>query len=145
VLVDAAVWAAWGPLVAWGGSRVPPARLAADNSLTRLRTWERSGEVYERLGIRRWKDHLPEAGGLFGGVPKRHLPGRSRRHLESFAAETRRGELVHWLVPLPVVAFPLWNPWWVTLVMAAYAVAANVPCLLVQRYNRSRIARLLPC
>jgi hypothetical protein len=32
--------------------------------------------------------------------------------------------------------------------MVGYALVANVPCLLVQRYNRARIARIVaarPC
>ena len=40
-------------------------------------------------------------------------------------------------------AFFLWNPCWADLVMVAYALAANLPCILAQRYNRSRFQRLL--
>jgi glycosyl-4,4'-diaponeurosporenoate acyltransferase len=40
-------------------------------------------------------------------------------------------------------AFVVWNPWWVEIAMVVYALAANLPCLLVQRYNRARLARLL--
>jgi glycosyl-4,4'-diaponeurosporenoate acyltransferase len=37
----------------------------------------------------------------------------------------------------------VWNWWWVELLMVVYALAANVPCLVVQRYSRSRLTRLL--
>ncbi|HEY6318339.1 MAG TPA: hypothetical protein VI462_10700 [Acidimicrobiia bacterium] len=30
-----------------------------------------------------------------------------------------------------------WNPWWLATAMLAFGVLANVPCLLVQRYNRA--------
>ncbi|HET6952094.1 MAG TPA: hypothetical protein VFI47_17060 [Acidimicrobiales bacterium] len=63
--------------------------------------------------------------------------------LESFAAETRRAELVHWAIPLVVPVFALWNPPWLAGVMAAYALVANLPCLIVQRYNRGRLERIL--
>lgn len=145
VLVDAAVWAAWGTAVGWIASRVPADRLAADNIVTRPRAWERSGRAYERIAIRRWKDRLPEAGALFGDRSKRHLTSRAPDDLRRFAVETRRAELVHWIVPLAVLAFPLWNPWPITVVMVAYALAANVPFLLVQRYNRARIMRVVSC
>jgi glycosyl-4,4'-diaponeurosporenoate acyltransferase len=145
VLVDAAVWAVWGTAVGFVASRIPADRLDHDGPITRPRHWERGGRAYERLGIRRWKDRLPEAGAVFGGRSKRSLGGRSPEALRAFAAETRRAELVHWAVPAAVVVFPLWNPWEVTTVMVAYAVAANVPCLLVQRYNRARVQRLVPC
>ena len=143
VAVDAAVWAGWGTFVGWASSRIPTARLDRENVLTRPRPWEIGR--YERLGIRRWKDRLPEAGAVFGGPSKRRLPGRSAAALGAFATETRRAELVHWVVPAAVVVFPLWNPWYLTVVMVAYAVVANGPCVLVQRYNRARIARLVPC
>lgn len=136
VLVDATVWATWGTAVGWVASRVPAARLQP----TRPRAWER--RAYERLGVRRWKDRLPEAGAVFGGPSKRHLQGRD---LLGFARESRRAELVHRIVPLPILAFPLWNPWWLTAVMVAYAAVANLPCIVVARYNAARLARLVPC
>jgi glycosyl-4,4'-diaponeurosporenoate acyltransferase len=144
VAVDIVVWIVWGTSVGWAASRVPASRLSTDTALTRLRSWETGGRVYERLAIRRWKDRLPDAGSLFGGRRK-HLPGRAPEALAAFAAETRRAELVHWVVPAGVVVFPAWNPWPITAVMMVYAVAANLPCLLVQRYNRARIARMVPC
>jgi glycosyl-4,4'-diaponeurosporenoate acyltransferase len=136
VLVDAAVWAGWGTAVGWVASRVPAGRLRP----SRTRPWER--RAYERLGVRRWKDRLPEAGAIFGGPSKRRLPGRD---LVAFARESRRAELVHRVVPLAVLAFPLWNPWWLTAVMVAYALVANVPCVVVARYNAARIARMVSC
>jgi glycosyl-4,4'-diaponeurosporenoate acyltransferase len=141
VLVDAAVWAGWGVAVSVVAARVPAEWLGADVGPLRLRPWERG--AWERLGIRRWKDAVPEAGAVFGGRSKRSLGGHGRADLEAFAAETRRGEIVHWVVPAAVVAFPLWNPWPLTAVMVAYAAAANVPCLLIQRYNRARIRAIL--
>ena len=52
-------------------------------------------------------------------------------------------ELVHWAIPTITPAFALWNPPLLSAAMAAYAVAANAPCIAVQRYNRARIARVL--
>jgi glycosyl-4,4'-diaponeurosporenoate acyltransferase len=39
--------------------------------------------------------------------------------------------------------FFLWNPWWSDLIIVAYALTANLPCILAQRYNRARFQRLL--
>lgn len=144
VLADAAVWTAWSAAVGYACHRIPAERLAADTWLTRLRPFERDGRVYERLGIRRWKDRLPEAGDLFpGGVSKRRLPGRDADGLRRFAAETRRAELVHWLVPAITPVFALFNPPPLTAAMVVYAGAANLPFVAVQRYNRARVQRVL--
>jgi glycosyl-4,4'-diaponeurosporenoate acyltransferase len=39
--------------------------------------------------------------------------------------------------------FFLWNPPWACLVMTTYALAANLPCILAQRYNRIAVNRAL--
>jgi glycosyl-4,4'-diaponeurosporenoate acyltransferase len=144
VLADSAVWAGWSAVVGYGAHRLPPRVVARDNRLTRLRSWERSGRAYEALGIRRWKDRLPEAGAVFGGgVSKRALPGRGADDLERFAAETRRAELVHWSIPLITPVFALWNPPALFAAMVAYSVLANAPCIAIQRFNRARLARVL--
>jgi glycosyl-4,4'-diaponeurosporenoate acyltransferase len=144
VLADAAVWAGWSAAVGYAAHRLPPSRLDHDGWLTRPRRWERGGRCYERLGVRRWKDRLPEAGAAFrGGTSKRALPGRTDGDLARFAVETRRAELVHWAVPVVTPLFSLWNPPGLVAAMAAYAVLANVPCIAIQRYNRARIARVL--
>ena len=143
VAVDALAWAAWSATVGYVFHRLPATCFQADGPLTRLRPWERSGRAYQRLGIRRWKDKLPEAGALFpGGASKRSLGGASTADLERFAAETRRAESVHWTIPVITPALALWNPAPLAAAMAVYALAANLPCLMVQRYNRARIQRV---
>lgn len=46
---------------------------------------------------------------------------------------------MHWAALAPLAAMPWWNPGWLMACMATYAVAANGPCIIVQRYNRGRI------
>ncbi len=141
ILVDVAAWTIVGVGVGYGMHRVSLSRLDHDTWLTRPRAFERQGRAYERLGIRRWKDRTPELGGLFaGGVSKRSSGGRSR--LDRFAAETRRAEYTHWLVMAAAPFFALWNPWFLTVAMVVYALVANLPCLMIQRYNRARITRI---
>jgi glycosyl-4,4'-diaponeurosporenoate acyltransferase len=50
---------------------------------------------------------------------------------------------VHWAVLALSGLFFLWNPWWAGMVMIAYAAAANLPCILIQRYNHLRLARAI--
>jgi glycosyl-4,4'-diaponeurosporenoate acyltransferase len=141
--VDAAIWLVWSLVVGWWAARLGAARVGADGWLTRLRPWERDGRAYARVGIRRWKGWLPDAGRFGGGRPK--VLGRRRdpdawRHL---AAETRRAERVHWIVLLALPVEATLNAGIVLVPMAVYAVVANVPCIAVQRYNRGRLGVLL--
>ena len=141
VVVDVVAWGVLSLAAGYALHRTPVRRLDHDTWLTRVRPWERSGGAYERWGIRRWKDRLPEAGAMFaGGISKRSSGGRSR--LDRFATETRRAEYTHWILLGLGPLFVLWNPWFLAIAMVAYAVVANLPCLVVQRYNRGRIERM---
>jgi glycosyl-4,4'-diaponeurosporenoate acyltransferase len=106
--------------------------------------WEREGKIYQKwFRVRQWKDRLPDGAAWFeGGVGKKHLPGRRADALSAFAREAWRGELCHWLVIAMTPVFFLWNPWWADVVMVMYALAANLPCVIAQRYNRARIGAL---
>jgi glycosyl-4,4'-diaponeurosporenoate acyltransferase len=144
VVLDVAVWGGWSALVGYWAHRRPASSFAHDTWLFRIRAFERGGRVYERMGIKRWKDRLPEAGALFtGGFSKRSVRTRDRARLERFVVETRRAEWTHWTIMLATPVFLVWNWWWIEILMVVYALAANGPCLVVQRYNRARLARLL--
>ena len=81
-------------------------------------------------------------------LPARDTTGLRRAHasnagaLADFAVETRRAEMVHWAIPLVTPVFVLWNPPWLFAAMVGYAVVANLPCLVIQRYNRGRVLRV---
>lgn len=131
--------------LAWTMTRIPSVRFNPRSSFARLWAWENSGRSYEKFFfIKRWKDSLPDAASWFkGGFAKANLRALTPEFLERFLRETWRGELTHWLALLALPLFAIWNPGWGVAVNAAYAVALNVPCLLVQRYNRARFLRVL--
>jgi glycosyl-4,4'-diaponeurosporenoate acyltransferase len=145
VLLDCAVWAVAGTAIGLAAHRADPDSFGHDGRLTRLRRFERDGRWYERrLHIKAWKQVIPEAGTLFGvGFSKRRLTSGSVDHLRRFVAETRRAEITHWLVLAVGPLFVLWNPVGLAIVMCAYAVVANGPCIAIQRYNRGRLTRVI--
>jgi glycosyl-4,4'-diaponeurosporenoate acyltransferase len=131
--------------LAWAFTQVAAERFKVDNFFARSRDWEQRGRIYERrCGIKLWKDRLPDAAAWFrGGFAKADLRAVTPEFLERFVRETWRAELVHWLAILALPLFAVWNPWWAVLANAGYALAANLPCLLVQRYNRARLQQAL--
>jgi glycosyl-4,4'-diaponeurosporenoate acyltransferase len=94
--------------------------------------------------IRRWKRWIPDAGGaLPGGVAKASLVSRDPNSLQRLVIETRRAELVHWILWAAGLLTPLWLPTPAVTGNLLFATGFNLPCLLLQRYNRRRLLRLL--
>lgn len=144
VVLDVLAWGAFHSLTGYAAHRLGEARLARDGRLLRIRRFEDGGRWYrDRLRIHRWKDRLPEAGALFGGISKRRLPAYDAEGLALFARETRRAELAHLWAMACGPLFMLWNPPLASALLIGYGVLVNMPFILIQRYNRARIQALL--
>ena len=143
VAADAVAWAFVQVGTGYLGHRLPARTLDAERWLLRERGWERQGRFYvDVVRIRRWKGLLPEAGSFFaGGVSKRNLIGRSADDLARLTRETRRAELVHWIIMVPTPLFVVLNRPLLAPFMPVYALATNLPCIAAQRYNRIRLQR----
>ncbi|MCX6967667.1 MAG: glycosyl-4,4'-diaponeurosporenoate acyltransferase [Verrucomicrobia bacterium] len=131
--------------VAWGVTQLPINAFNPQSWLFRPRSWENGGEIYKRhFAIKAWKEFLPDAASWFRkGFQKTKLAELAPDYLERFIQETCRSEMAHWITMAAAPIFFLWNYWWVDLIMVVYAVIANLPCILTQRYNRLRLTRLL--
>ena len=123
---------------------LPDAFFAADSWLTMERGFERNGQFYRQfLMMQQWKELLPDGASWLGGRAKKNVASRSSSDLTVFAIETRRAEIAHWCMLLCSPLFYLWNPLWACIAMTLYGIAANLPCIFVQRANRMKIARIL--
>jgi len=144
VVVNVVAWGVIHVATGYLVHRLPGRWFERDRWLTRARSFERGGRLYvDVFRIKRWKHLLPEAGALFaGGFDKRRLTSRRDEYLVTYLRETRRAELGHWLAAAGAPLFFLWNPAWIGGVMIVYALVANGPCVLSQRYNRVRLVRI---
>ena len=141
IILNLAGWAGIQMGLAWLFTRLP---LSWFHPAPPFR-WERGGGFYERvLLVKRWKHFLPDGSSWFsGGFAKASLTRSHPDYLRRFLRETWRGELCHWTAIACVPLFFLWNPWWGNLIIVSYALIANLPCIVAQRYNRVRIERVL--
>ncbi|MBN1298484.1 MAG: glycosyl-4,4'-diaponeurosporenoate acyltransferase [Actinobacteria bacterium] len=131
--------------ISYACTKIPLSSFNRNNWLYRIKKCERQGKLYLHFfKIKSWKNMIPDGAKLFrGGFPKKNLESCDSRYLNKFMLETCRGELTHWLQILPAGIFFLWNVWWSGLIMIAYALIANIPCILLQRYNRARLIRVI--
>jgi glycosyl-4,4'-diaponeurosporenoate acyltransferase len=144
IVVDVIAWGVFHSATGYAAYRLDDSRLSRDGWLLRQRRFETGRWYRRRLRINRWKDKVPEAGDLFrGGVSKRHLPAYDVAGLQLFVRETRRAELAHWWAMLCGPLFVLWNPPLAAGLLIGYGVVANLPFILIQRYNRFRTQPLI--
>ncbi len=144
-LACAVLWLGWSLLVGAAANQLPLPWLAFPGgelpqveAATALRRYERYWL------IRRWKPWIPDAGHVLpGGIRKASLMGRDRAGLERLLAETRRAELVHWALWPAWLVTALWLPPRGVVLNLVFATCFNLPCLLLQRYNRLRVGKLL--
>ena len=107
--------------------------------------WEKSGFLYNRiLMIRKWKDLLPELSLILrGSRRKRALHDFTKQGLEKFLVESCRAEWTHLLAILLFVLLSFFLTGKVALFLIVYGLMMNLPCIIVQRYNRPRVIKLL--
>ena len=107
-------------------------------------SWEREGRVYEAMGIRRWKDRLPDKSKHTKKTFTKQMKGHdSIDGLVRFLQETCVAELVHWCLLL--LSFPLYSyvPTGFGAAVTVLYALSNLPFIFIQRYNRPRLQRLL--
>ena len=129
-------------LRAWVDVVIPERFFRADRWLFRTRDWERGGEVYRVLRIERWKDRLPSLE-TWNRFSKKRLTDASRRYLNRFVIETCRAESNHVRAIASVVVMRVWTPIDLWMTCLVIAIAGNLPFILIQRYNRPRLLRIL--
>ena len=126
--------------------RLPDRVLSPRSWFFRSHDFEDGGRIYQKIfRVRRWKHLLPD-GNITRKRPrfrKKHLEDFSAENLDRFLVESARAELTHWLAMPFFWVFGFFVPARVIWYMLIYALLANLPCIIAQRYNRPRVQRLL--
>ncbi len=108
--------------------------------------WEKNGRIYSRLGIEKWKKLVPDMSRLLPDMVKKELPGSgavTAAQADTLVQETCRAEVVHTASCLLGLAFlRLWPGAGGAAVLAVWVLLANLPFMVIQRYNRPRLVRL---
>jgi glycosyl-4,4'-diaponeurosporenoate acyltransferase len=145
IIINIALWFIIHMSFAYIITIIPSSYINIKSWIYQKRAIEQNGRIYEDIfKIKNWKDYLPDGAALFNtGFRKKKLLSFDKEYMKQFVVETCRGELAHWLVILFSPVFFIWNPLWAGIVMIIYALFANLPCILAQRYNRIRFQRIL--
>ncbi len=127
------------------GRALPKSLFHWDRFPFRLYGWEKQGSVYKALGVQRWKEKVPDMSVILPKLmPSKRLPkGAGPEELTLMVRETCVAEFIHAL--LCVAGFGcvfLWKGVWGWVASVLY-VLGNVPDIIIQRYNRPKLLRIL--
>jgi glycosyl-4,4'-diaponeurosporenoate acyltransferase len=144
IVINITVWLVINLGVGMSTARMQLNAFNPQSWLYRQRIWERGGKTYKaRLKVKKWKRLLPAVAAVVkGGFSKKHLGNADAAYVWRFILETCRAEFTHWVIFLFSPIFFLWNDWWIGLIMVGYGLATNMPCIVIQRYNRIRLERM---
>ena len=115
----------------------------ADRFPFRPQRWEHEGKIYEKLAVQRWKDKLPDMSRFLPWLTQKQVSASiSAAQAERLVQETCVAELVH--DSLAILTFGcvwIWPGWglWLSI---AYVLIGHLPYIVIQRYNRPRLARM---
>ncbi len=112
----------------------------------KLFKWERNGAIYDCLNIRKWQNLVPDMSKLFKRwMPPKKLNGLPNAEaIELMLQETCIAEFTHgWLSLAGLACLWLWPGLGGIVVTVLYIFVGNLPYILIQRYNRPRLTKLL--
>jgi len=124
--------------------RVFPTSIININSKV-FRTFKFERKFYEAIGVRSFKDKIPDLGGLFKGFYKSEFSGSDSDYLGKFIKSTIVSEIVHMLGILScIIIFFVFNEHVINFALPAFLLNTyfNILPIFVQRYNRPKLYRI---
>lgn len=106
---------------------------------------EKNGKIYEAIGIKRWKDRLPDMSKIFSRImlPKKIPFDISQDKVTLLIQETCVAEFIHFVLSvLGIGCFFIWPGPGGMIVFLIWLFVGNLPYILIQRYNRPRLCKL---
>lgn len=127
------------------GRILPKSWFHYDRAPFRAFAWEKNGQIYRKLGIQHWQSRVPD----MSRIAPKLMPAKAMQttpdqpQLLRMLQETCVAETIHALLCLLGLALlRLWRGLGGRVCYLVYVVFGNLPFILIQRYNRPRLARL---
>jgi glycosyl-4,4'-diaponeurosporenoate acyltransferase len=102
-------------------------------------------KLFRVLHIKDWQSRVPDMSRILPGLmPAKKLTAETFSDLPRMIQETCVAEMIHVLLSLTGLGcLVIWPGIGGVLVTAVYILLGNLPFILIQRYNRPRLQRLL--
>lgn len=126
------------------GQMLPRKYFHADRFPYRCYRWECEGRVYRKLGIHKWQSKLPDLSRVMADmVPKHMRQNMTAEDVQTLIAEECVAEHVHIVLCIAFLyVAALWDSLTWIYLWCIYTVG-NLLFVMIQRYNRPRMVRVL--
>ena len=125
------------------GEKLPREKMDPEAFPFKLYGWEKEGRFYEKLGIQYWKNKTPDMSKYIKrAFAKQGNLLRDPQHLRKLVQETCAAELLHLILICLSPLFAILMDEYGILAMVLYIIG-NLISLIIQRYNRPRILKLV--
>lgn len=145
IIIDVLAWVVFHLSTGYLSSKIPLKWLNPNRRFFQTFPWEKNGAIYDKLfHVRSWKRFIPNGAALYrGAFSIKNLPTNDLAYLSRWLKESVRAEVCHWVMIVPGFFFFLWNDVAMGWLMLAYAFINNLVPIVMQRFNRPRMRKLL--
>ena len=128
-------------IIAFIVRKLPEKFFNKDTGLFKIYKWER--KYYEKIGIKKWKDKIPEWGKLTNFSKSKLDNPNDNEYVNRFLLESRYGEMIHFLgMILGFLIIFLLHPKYClnfAIPVALVNLFLNYPSYAILRYNRPKL------
>lgn len=145
VILDVIAWVMFHLSIGFWTSKIPVDVFNPQHSWYMTRIWEKGGEIYQDLfRVKDWKKYIPSGAAVYKNAYEiKHIKAFTVNNVTRWLKESCRSEFCHWVMILPGFLFFLWNSTIGGWIMVVYAFLNNLVPIIMQRYNRPRVRKLL--
>lgn len=106
--------------------------------------WEQNGDIYRAIQIQKWKDRVPDMSKYVKTMfAKEIVNTRDPEYTRRLILETCVAEFIHYILMLISPVFTQYMTGMYGNIAVGLYVLGNLPFVLIQRYNRPRLIRLM--
>lgn len=107
--------------------------------------FENGGKIYSAVKVEKWKDIVPDMSRYFPKMVAKRVRNHSdSASLEKLLVETCVAEATHhWLSVFGLACLWIMPGAGGIIITAVWIILGNLPFIIIQRFNRPRIAKLL--
>lgn len=143
LLISVVYVAVIGILAHYIGESLPRCWFNEENFPYKPFKFEKNGRIYDRIGIKKWKEKLPDMSRIMRDMlPKKISFGATGESVGALIKETCVAECIHCC--LSVLSFGIYFIWknYIGILLIAVFIVLNTPFILIQRYNRPHLIKL---